>query len=49
VSYELDPAIAAEVKRWDDEPPPPPLSQKQEDVVAAAFRGALKRPKRGAP
>jgi hypothetical protein len=49
VSHQLDPAIAAEVKRWDDEPPPPPLSEKQKDVIAAAFRGAIKRPQAGAP
>lgn len=39
----LSPAIAAAVKRWDDEPPPPPLSEHQKDVIAAAFRGALRK------
>jgi hypothetical protein len=32
----------------DDEPPPPPLSEHQKDLIAAAFRGAITRPKRGA-
>lgn len=49
MSYELDPAIAAELKRWDNEPPPPPLSEKQKDIIAAAFRGAIKRPGTGPP
>jgi len=51
VNPELDPAIAAAVREWDDEPPPPPLTEKQKDTIAAAFRGALKRPKKagGAP
>jgi hypothetical protein len=42
----LDPKSEAAVKRWVAQAPP--LSQKQQDIVAAAFRGALKRPKAGA-
>jgi hypothetical protein len=38
---QIDPAIAAAVKRWDDEPPPPRLSEKQKDLIASVFRGAL--------
>jgi hypothetical protein len=47
VNPELSPEVAAAVQRWDDEPPPAPLSEKQKDLIAAAFRGALKRPKAG--
>lgn len=43
----LDPKSQAAVKRNVDAAPP--LSQKQRDLIAAAFRGALKRPKAGAP
>jgi hypothetical protein len=41
------PEIQAAVRRWDDEPPPPPLTQEQQDLIAAAFRGALRKPDRG--
>lgn len=41
----LDPRCEAAVDRWVSQAPP--LSEKQKDVVAAAFRGAIKRPKGG--
>jgi hypothetical protein len=40
----LDPKCEAAVERWVAQAPP--LSEKQKDVIAAAFRGAIKRPKK---
>jgi hypothetical protein len=43
----LTPKCEAAVERWAADLGP--LTEKQKDVIAAAFRGALKRPKGGAP
>lgn len=42
----LDAKSQAAVKRWVENAPA--LSEWQKDIIAAAFRGAIKRPKRGA-
>ncbi len=39
----LDPKCEAAVERWVAQAPP--LSQQQQDTIAAAFRGAFRRPR----
>ena len=41
----LDPICVAAVERWVAQAPT--LSERQKDIIAAAFRGALPKPKRG--